>query len=343
VDRPSLRIIDKELWEKAEARLAELKSVFGMKPDGKKRGLACHYRLIFEKSLLGGMVTCSGCGARLHSQGSGEKKRMKCPNHRIGKCTMAMGMPFGKAEQAVLELIVSLLTAHPKWLQEAIDETRRRLDQWAQEMPTELTQTQDQLREVGNKLDRLVETLESGGDSPTIRARLTVLEAQKASLQAKAAQLERVRSAQLKMPDDQWIQEQLNGLTDLLKQEMSVAARYLRPLLSRVVFEPVVAPGKTRGYGRLRVTIDGRAALSQTLAAKLPEAILAQLKPADSSYGEEFVLDLGAPTRMDHWAPAIFQWRQQKVIWTEICQRTGLNLANAYKAYKRYKESNQTK
>lgn len=71
--------------------------------------------------------------------------------------------------------------------------------------------------------------------------------------------------------------------------------------------------------------------------------MLEALKPADAASGrsEEFVIDLGAPSRMDRWAPQIVRWRQEKVTWKEIAGRTGLRIANAYAAYKRFKDADR--
>ncbi|HWB52635.1 MAG TPA: hypothetical protein VG722_00515, partial [Tepidisphaeraceae bacterium] len=53
----------------------------------------------------------------------------------------------------------------------------------------------------------------------------------------------------------------------------------------------------------------------------------------------EIVIDFGRPTKMDEWAPQIVEWRRNNVPWKEIAQRTGLKMANAYTAYRRYIES----
>ena len=90
-----------------------------------------------------------------------------------------------------------------------------------------------------------------------------------------------------------------------------------------MVSERDLTPGKKRGYVRLRMTIAGWAVLSQVPGEKLPASMLANLKPADDARSQEFVLDLGAATRMDQWGPKIVEGRQQKVKWKEICHRTG--------------------
>lgn len=69
------------------------------------------------------------------------------------------------------------------------------------------------------------------------------------------------------------------------------------------------------------------------LGAKLPASVLSALDPHGQS--DEFVIDLGAPTRLDKLGPQIVAMRRDGVKWADIVQRTGLSLGNAYTAFKR--------
>jgi hypothetical protein len=110
-------------------------------------------------------------------------------------------------------------------------------------------------------------------------------------------------------------------------------------MLGKVVAEEVKIPGKKRGYARLRFRIDVGAALSEVLGAKLPASVLAALDPHGQS--DEFVIDLGAPTRLDKLGPQIVAMRREGVKWTEIAERTGLSLDNAYAAFKRLQNAGE--
>jgi hypothetical protein len=97
----------------------------------------------------------------------------------------------------------------------------------------------------------------------------------------------------------------------------------------------VIAPGKKHGFVRLRVRVDAWGALAAAAGDSLPAGVRhAPEVPAGS--GPEFVLDLGEPTAMDRWAPAIAEWRAAGVTWEEIVRRTGLDLSRAYVAWRRY-------
>ena len=340
VQRPNLRIIDAAIWNRAEAGLAKLHEIYGQKPKGKKRGARQHYRLLYEKSLLGGLIYCGSCGSRLLVHRGG-LKRVACPLHRIGKCTMIAGVRIDQAETAVLKLLTPLLTNYPDWLKAAADSTRARLEQLARAIPQELANAQLRLHENSEQTERLIDFLINGQDSLGVRSRLAALEAQKPALEKQIADLLAIRTAQIQMPTEDWIREQLQSLSTWLGQEMTQAARHLRPLLGKITAEPVLAPGKKRGFTRLHITLDGWPALAKVLEGKLPESLLATLRPANGACSEAFVVDLGKPTAMDIWAPQIAEWRKQKVKWHQIVQRTGLNLGNAYTTWKRHHDAEQ--
>jgi DNA invertase Pin-like site-specific DNA recombinase len=124
VQRPTLRIVDQETWDKTQARLAQLKEIYGMKADAAKRGPTVHYRLLYEKSLLGGKMICSECKARLLVASRKGEKRLVCPNHRQGKCPMGVSVPYLRAEQAVLSVISEMLGSYPEWLRQVAQATR---------------------------------------------------------------------------------------------------------------------------------------------------------------------------------------------------------------------------
>ena len=72
--------------------------------------------------------------------------------------------------------------------------------------------------------------------------------------------------------------------------------------------------------------------------------MLTALKPgvdASDRHSEEFVLDLGAPTRLDELGPRIAAMRREGVKWADIVEQTGSTLGNAYTAFKRCIDSDQ--
>src|SRR5205814_492756 len=129
---------------------------------------------------------------------------------------------------------------------------------------------------------------------------------------------------------------QLKDLSGLLKQEMASVAPILRPMLKTIVGEQIKPPGTTLGFPRIRFTIDGFAALRHVLEKKLPAAVLEGLKADEGGASPELTADLGRTSCTEQWAPIIAQWRKEDLTWSEISRRTGLKLATAHLAHKRW-------
>jgi hypothetical protein len=99
----------------------------------------------------------------------------------------------------------------------------------------------------------------------------------------------------------------------------------------------VVAPGKKRGYARLRYRVNAWDIILFAIDGKIPESVVQRMRGSAESQGSpEFVIDLGRPTRMEEWAPKIAEMRERGVTWKEITKITGLSLSPAYETWQRY-------
>jgi site-specific DNA recombinase len=339
--RDELRIIDDATWQKAEARLKYLKDVYGTKPGHKRRGPKLHHTALYPDSLLPGLIFCAGCGARMWQASSGERDYLGCPNR--GKdddgCSQTTRVPMAKAEAVLLEFLARLLTSWPEWLDAALMAMRYRIQEVATETPQSLAYDERQLREVESQIANLVDALADGRSKGTaVRDRLDQEEQRAEHLRKKIDVARKLIAAPVELPDDAWISEQLGDLTLLLRNGGYEASLFLREILGRVEADQVIAPGKKRGYARLRFRLN------------LPELVKATLREASShsslqsvlenvgldASSEEFILDLGGPTPMDHWAPKITELRARGVKWKEIVEITGLDLNRAYRSWKRF-------
>lgn len=336
VERPNLRIISQELWDAAQRRLQKLKDIYGMKPEHARRGPAKHYRLLYESSLLGGLIHCSRCGAPLHVGSGGKIKRLRCPNYKAGACDMGVTVRYEKAENAILDVLAEVFSRCPSWLSAAMEHTRAAVKELASRIPDETARCQRQLKEIQDEIDNIVAAIGKGLHSEAISERLAELEAQKPRLQAALEQLQEVNDVEAKMPDQAWLNQQLENLRALLHADMSELARAMRPLLGRITAEPVIYSTKERGYAKLTFRLEGWAMLKQMLVGQLPDHILALLKPADADGGETFEIDLGQPTRYDLLAPKVVAMRNAGHKWREIAAATGIAIGNASNLYARH-------
>ncbi|MDP3600888.1 MAG: recombinase family protein [Bosea sp. (in: a-proteobacteria)] len=180
---PELRIVDDELWLAARGRQAEIAESFanvtaGVREHHSQNRLNGARR---PRSLLSGLVTCGCCGGPFALRGA---DRFACSNH-VGKATCDNSRTIRRAEleARVLAGLKDRMMA-PEIVEEAMrayaDETNRlnrerrsHGDAWT----TELGQVERQIVQI-------VEAIADGMYHPSMKAKMTGLEARKQELLA---------------------------------------------------------------------------------------------------------------------------------------------------------------
>ena len=339
VERPDLRIITQEIWEKAQARLAELHDIYGQKEGQASRGPVVHHTAAYPGSLLGGLLYCGRCGARMWSRRSGPRTYLRCPNagEADGMCTMLTTVPINRAETALLDFVSQLLAEYPDWMQQAIATMRMTIAEAATRIPPELAAAEKRLAELAKTIDNLVDSIASGNDSDAVQSRLARDERERDDWRKRVVEMKHLLAAPIQMPDEEWIAQQFRGLPALLREDGPGTAMLLRKLLNKVEVHPVIPPGKVRGWPQLRFTVCASAACDIILPRQLSKSALPLLSnstiPATTEHA--FQLDLGEPSRMDNWGPQIVKMRADGKTWEEVVEATGLGLGPAYIAWKR--------
>jgi hypothetical protein len=338
-DRPPLRIIARDLWERAQARLTRLKDIYGQKAGQKRRGARRHWNTEGARTLLGGLLVC-GCGARLWHCSAMGRGYYACPVHKKGLCPAAARVPGDKAERAMFEFLTGLLVGWPDWLLDVCDQTRAAVRRAVDEQQAGGDDDEVRLGAIRKELDNLIGQLgRDGFESRAVRKRINDLEQEEDRLAARLEAGE--RSQGIRPPDDAWVRAELDRWVGDLKRGGPAAAVVLRKAVGEIRFDSVVAPGKRRGFIRLRFRVKAWDMLVACTGAALPPSVVAGLPAGHEGDGlsPEFTIDLGEPTNLDRWAPQIAEWRTAKVPWAEIVARTGLDLNRAYVAWKRYAEA----
>lgn len=339
-ERPTLRIIDQETWEKVQERLHQLRELYGQKPGDKPRGPKAHHTEIYPKSLLGGLLFCHLCGSRLWIQGSGSRAYLGCARHKKGMCRMVNRVPTQRAEQCVLGFVAEILTAWPGWLEAAAAAMRRTVAEIARELPESLRATEERLAQIEKRIDNIVDQLADGSpDSSALRLRLSKEEAEADALRRSVADGKRAQEAAIAMPEDDEIRTQLTDLKTSLADDPRRSAPLLRRLLGRVTAEAIVAPGKKRGFIRLHVRLKPDRLLQEVLHGRLPGIVIPGDDPNGDGPTAEYHLDLGEPTRRDAVAPEIDSMRAKGMTWIEIDRVTQLGIGNSYNVWKRWADA----
>ncbi|QDU19739.1 recombinase family protein [Urbifossiella limnaea] len=334
-DRPDLRIVEQGVWDRAATRLAELGATFGTKDGQKRRGPKPNPADIYPRSPLGGILTCGACGAKLWLHHSNARRYYACPGAKKGLCGMTTQVPADRAEGALTAYLLDLLRGWPDWMGVLFRLTCDAVRAAADRVPAERERDARRADDLDRQIRNLVDALAAGGlSSPAVAARLREAEGEKAEVERRLAGYAAVGSAAVALPDEAWVAARLG---EWAARAASAAGpeSLLRLALASAAAEPVIAAGKKRGFVRLRVRVNAWGALAAAAGDSLPATVRhAPAAPADP--GPEFSLDLGEPTAMDRWAPAIAEWRAAGVTWEEIVRRTGMDLNRVFVAWKRY-------
>ena len=348
VERPELRIIDADVWDRAQRRLQVLNDIYGRKPGQKERGPRVHHTALYPGSLLGGLVFCSKCGARMWQIKAKNRAYLACSNRgdTDDGCDMTTRVPVDRAEDVILEYLAQVLIARPKWVEQSLASMRSRFEEAAHRVPEQMKLDERRLRVLRPQIDNLVDAITNGNlTSQALQRRLTAAEREEKQISDRVKKARTLLEAPVRMPDDEWIQRQLEDMASIFREDEHETALLLRKLIKPVTAEAVIAPGKSRGYARLRFRINGEEVVRRLLegseAAAAADHLLSESKDTDFM-SDEVVLDLGGPTKMEHWAPKIAEMRERGIPWKEIWKITGLGSGPAYVAWKRYVDAQQT-
>jgi hypothetical protein len=339
VERPDLVIIDAQRWSRVQQRFAELDKVYGKKPGQKRRGPKVHHSVAYPQSLLGGLLFCT-CGARLHYKSSSSKAYYACPQAGSGLCDMRTGVKIADAERTLLDLIAEVCKRTPGWLQLTVAAVRRKAEELARAVPEKILGAEQRLVELGGQIGNLVQEIARGRGSNAVSDLLAELEREKEVLSSEIAEAKRLIEGTIVLPDDGWIASHFADLGTTLGCDVTKTASLMRRMIGRIAVEAVVAPGKQRGFARLRFRFDGASVLQTVLGERVANSLWQHVRfGADEATSDEVVLDLGVPTRGDRQAEQVAAWKAEGVTWSEICRRTGLSKATAFAAWKRTKAS----
>ncbi|EAP90301.1 Site-specific recombinase and resolvase superfamily protein [Oceanicaulis alexandrii HTCC2633] len=246
-DHPELRIIDQELWDRNQARLAEhLDRPF--------------FRKKRNRFAFSGMVFCGECGSTAIVSGgkylcTGRRDKGICTNTRRVFREAVEETVFQKIKQHILDTAV----LGPA-LDAFRDEVQRAHADQAEKLESQTAALQDVEARISNLTDQLSNASESVYASQMLIKKLDQLGAEKRQLET---QIQRTPPPVPIGETDEIIaaiSDTIDELSANLQADEAEAARakeLLRGLVSRIVLTPIGPQKDGRGSGDLRVTVEG--------------------------------------------------------------------------------------
>jgi hypothetical protein len=148
------------------------------------------------------------------------------------------------------------------------------------------------------------------------------------------------------LPDQKWIESQIQQLPPALRADESRAASLLAELFDNVYVYSVLPPGKRRGYHQLRFRLKAWRIINAALNGNVPESVVSAIADTDDQdlcESPEFCLNVGGPTRADEAASYVVKRRLEGATWDVICRETGLAKSVACECLRRYREAMDSK
>ena len=172
-----LRIIPDDLWERVRSRRADTEGRTLRFERGRMSGRPPRAGV---KNLLAGLATCGVCGGGLIVETSSRKRgrvaEYVCARRRRnGSCANALRVPVDTVNEAVLQAIEEHALT-PEAVEQVVQLTER----------DDVREQQDALgrerKDVEKRIARLVAAIETGGDPPSLVAKVRELETRRAAI-----------------------------------------------------------------------------------------------------------------------------------------------------------------
>ena len=273
-----MRIVDDELWQAARARQDEIAEKFAKVTEGVRE----HHRqnrlngARRPRSLLSGLITCGCCGGPYALRGA---DRFACSNH-VGKATCENSRTIARPdlEARVLAGLKDRMMA-PEIVEEAMRAYAQETNRLNRERRSNGDAWRTELGKIEKQITGIVEAIADGMYHPSMKQKMTGLEARKAELTALLADATADKPDLL--PNAATIYaRKIAKLTEALNraEERPEAAEALRLLIEKIV----LTPGPTRGeifatlHGELSTILDWteRQALGRLTKTNTPGAAL---------------------------------------------------------------------
>ena len=257
-DVPEWRIIDDELWERAQARLGDIRQASGAdKADRPK-----FWQQRRAQHLLTGKVFCASCGGAFGTVG---KDYLACnAARRQGTCSNRAGIRHSVLDDLILNALRTQLM-QPDDVAFFVEEFTREWNRRQAEASASIAQRKRELEGVERKIGNLIDAIADGIRQPGLQQRLDELERRRQQLVREMS--DSTQPAPALHPNlAEVYRQKVTNLSAALSDptEGALARESLRDLIDRVVLHP-----SGEGSG-LDVELVGAVASLVTLSSGLP-------------------------------------------------------------------------
>jgi DNA invertase Pin-like site-specific DNA recombinase len=215
-ERPDLRIVSQDVWDRVRARQQEVRAAFGLRPgDTRVRG---RNAAMHSPHLFSGFLRCGVCGLAMTTVSGGKgSPRYGCPTswrHGLTACTNRLTI---RAKVADATLVAGLRAEllKPETLQAVTESLAAALNAVIDDRPKQREALARAIAESERKLRHLIDAIEGGSATPAILQAVSAREAELARLRAEEDGLNEPLDEKLAVIPS-WVRQQLEDTASLL-------------------------------------------------------------------------------------------------------------------------------
>jgi site-specific DNA recombinase len=262
IQRPDLRIVDEELWERVQARRRAAAAISNKHRQPGSTRVSGRAAQLHSKTLFGGLLRCGQCGGTISIVSTNYVKGVLyryygCYRaHRNGpsQCGNRVTASVDTAERLLLAGTQHELT-RPETVDHIVEWLKRELLKRADITPAQLEALERRRADLKKKMKRLIDTIENGGGGATITAALGSREGELAQVEREIAALKaKPVNARIPVIMPAWVKQQLGDAAGVLATDVSRAKTLLSELSITGIATPVYDDGP-RPF--LRVSFEG--------------------------------------------------------------------------------------
>lgn len=317
--KKELLIIDKETWEKAQKRWAELNGAFPIRKDKKKGGAKQKSYIHSTPShLLSGLMKCHACdGAIVLISGKGGGY-YGCYNAKRKTCNNTLLVPRNRIEKAIIaELKEKILTTEN--LEYVYKNVEKLITRGLNDVPETVKKKKAQYEKLLSEIENYLNYIKTGNFSKAVSDALKEAETRGDGLQQELKSLEFHRENNFKSPPKEWINNRLEKLHQTLSKNTTSSALALKELLGPIRLEPIMDVDKDF-YGIMEGNFGDSSATTEpqndnTEKGDSPRARSARLGQSPFSFKPYYVAHTKIQTLAlldeEHKGSNWYQWRRR--------------------------------
>ena len=183
-------------------------------------------------------MVCARCGRKIVLVSGKGDGYYSCSGGRLRACENRLRVPRRRAEDIILGSVQQRLS-QPAVLRAILERLVAEVEKLCATVPESFERKPKEFEQVRRRVDRLVDFIARGRESPAVAEELALTERRVAVLEAEVEAMKRARSVVVRAPSLGWLEKRLAAFRTVLERRTVESATLLRRLLGKITLEPI--------------------------------------------------------------------------------------------------------